>query len=203
MCCSRKKLLKTSWSTDDNVRRIAVLGFCGVGKSSLIDRIVNNDFKSKTLASKENEISSIYSYGSYKMQFICPILKSNMLLEDYDWYTHLNGIIICYDITDRESLSDIENTYWWEEIRRKRDMPVVLVGNRIDEIDKKEIPAELIKRWTQTQCIMNLEISCKSGKNINRLVNCINVLIDRAQKGYALRILTKSFSLSESSSHQK
>ena len=60
----------------------------------------------------------------------------------YSFYRKADGIIICYDVTDEKTFKSIEN--WIESIKQHADAKAtrILVGNKIDIQDKREVSKE-------------------------------------------------------------
>lgn len=58
-------------------------------------------------------------------------------------YIGAHAIIITYDITSKESFKDATN-YWYQEIRNycSADTEVMLIGNKSDLGDQREVPVE-------------------------------------------------------------
>jgi small GTP-binding protein len=79
-----------------------------------------------------------------------------------------DGAFFLYDITNFNSFNNIKN--WVEVIREaKKDIPIVLVGSKLDLEDLREIST---KRGEETANEYNLypfiEISSKSGENVDK-----------------------------------
>lgn len=60
----------------------------------------------------------------------------------YSFYRRADGIIISYDVTDEKSFKSIEN--WVESIKQHADQsaPRILVGNKIDLTDNRQVSRE-------------------------------------------------------------
>ncbi len=59
------------------------------------------------------------------------MLRTDSHIRDTDWYERINGLFLCYDVTDKESFSDIESTFWWEV--RPRILPEIRNCDRMHE----------------------------------------------------------------------
>jgi len=104
-----------------------------------------------------------------------------------------------FDVTDQDSFLDIEQTYWWEELRRSKDLPVVLVGTRADEKLERTVNRDEIKRWAKSRFLPYLETSSADGHNVRNALEAITVLNKRVKDGFPLRTRVRSFSESASS----
>ena len=168
--------------------KIILLGDSSVGKTSIIEKIINDDDKYKI---KEKNDSTI---GINKVNFFNVNNKKNIIfwdtagLDHYNCenFTYLNKsdfIILVYDITNRKSFDSL--SFWMNQIKEnKEDAKILLVGNKCDVSDKERKVAEnelknLIKEYkekpeykTEYKNIVFIdffEISAKSGKNIKVL----------------------------------
>ena len=77
-----------------------------------------------------------------------------------------DGIILMYDITDRDSFEHISK--WWNDIMnfKKKDFPVVLVGNKSDLEDERIVQKEEGESIAKEYNIKFFETSNKEGINV-------------------------------------
>jgi hypothetical protein len=191
---------------DPNLLLFAVLGFPGVGRTSLLKRSAQDVFDKRTQITTEDEVSAAFRFkgaseGSQEVlvQLDSPVLELDTQLRYFEWYNRLGGCFVVFDVTDQDSFLDIEQTYWWEELRRSKDLPVVLLGNRADEKDERTVNRDEIKRWAKSRFLPYLETSSATGHNVKNAVEAITVLHRRVKDGFPLRTRVRSFSESASS----
>ena len=86
-----------------------------------------------------------------------------------------NGIILIYDITNPNSLNYLSEVLQSAtNFREKYNVPILLVGNKSDLKENREISEEQIKKFKIENKISNsMEISLKTGKNVERMVRRI------------------------------
>jgi GTPase SAR1 family protein len=191
---------------DPNLLLFAVLGFPGVGRSSLLKRSAQDVFDKRTQITTDDEVSSAFKFkGSSEgsqdvlIQLVSPVLELDTQLRYFEWYNRLGGCFVVFDVTDQDSFLDIEQTYWWEELRRSKDLPVVLLGNRADEKEERTVNRDEIKRWAKSRFLPYLETSSATGHNVKNALEAITVLNRRVKDGFPLRTRVRSFSESASS----
>ena len=82
------------------------------------------------------------------------------------YYRGSNGIILVYDVTDRESFDHIN--YWMKEIDRLAtpDVCRLLVGNKIDLEDKRVVTHEEGQALANQYGVAFIETSAKDNNNI-------------------------------------
>ena len=125
---------------------IILLGNSEVGKTSFILRYTEDffqpiylttigiDFKVKNITFSNNKSYKLFFYdttGQEKYKSISLNLIKNS-----------DGILLMYDITKKKSFESITN--WMESIKdiKEESFPIVLVGNKTDLKDKREVQKE-------------------------------------------------------------
>ena len=82
---------------------------------------------------------------------------------------HSHGAVMMYDITNAESLSRVSK--WIQAIKNNtEDIPVLLVGNKLDLKESREIFKEEVEKFKENNDLSSsMEISLKTGKNVERV----------------------------------
>ena len=162
-------------STYDHILKIIIIGDSGVGKSNFLFRFV------------ENRFSQLYqiTIGFDSKTKICTLPKSKKKVKLQLWDTagqekymsvnklffqRVQGIILMYDITRRESY---ENLIKWVQLIDDNtfNIPVVLVGNKIDDEDENRIVrTEEGRTFAKNNGFLFYEASALSGKNVNDVI---------------------------------
>jgi len=77
-----------------------------------------------------------------------------------------HGALICYDITKASSFEDIE--YWYDFVRLHslHDCVKILVGNKTDLEEQREVPKAQAKKFSQRIDIPFFETSAKDAYNV-------------------------------------
>ena len=149
--------------------KLLTIGECGVGKTCLLFRFVDDsftanrpntigiDYKIKTI-NLENKIIKLYLWdtaGEERFRIISKTL-----------YKDAHGIILTYDITDRNSFLNIRN--WIKQIEANTPTNVckVLVGNKCDKSDRV-ITEKEGKMLADEFGMRFFETSAKTNKNVN------------------------------------
>ena len=159
-----------------------VVGDMGVGKSSLINRFVDNYFSAHQPATTGLDLGITYT----------KIGKDMIKLRIYSTLGHRSitsvfklcsksatGIILVYDITSRKSFESLP--YWIESTVRKNEVMVTLVGNRTDFNDKRQVSTAEGKEFANKHGFFFVETSALSGENVPQvfLENVREVVVSR------------------------
>ena len=153
----------------DYLFKMIIIGNSGVGKSCLMRRVTTNEF------SEDHEVTVGVEFGSLLVKMEETVLK----LQIWDtagqerfktitssYYKGAHGIIVTYDITDRESFSAIEN--WMNEVEKHASDNIsrILVGNKSDMIDAKQISSNEGRQLAERYNARFIETSAKNSKNV-------------------------------------
>ena len=80
-----------------------------------------------------------------------------------------HGLILLYDITDIKTLDKLSE--WCHGIKNyKEDMPILLVGNKLDLKEHRNVFKEQLERFKENHGIhASMEISLKTGENVENM----------------------------------
>ena len=160
----------------DNIGCKAVLvGDTGVGKTSLIERYVNNRYE-------ENQQSTLVSTYTFKKIDIKKYNKS-VSLDIWDtagqevyrslsknFYLNASIGILVYDISRRDTFESIKD-YWYEQLKTfgEENMIFDIVGNKSDLFENEEVKENEAREYAQSINAGFHLVSCKDGINIKEL----------------------------------
>ena len=93
-----------------------------------------------------------------------------------NFFRNTNGVIFMYDITNKKSFKSVKDWIRDSEINNF-DFKRILVGNKVDLKNKREVDFNEVKEWSEKKEIESLEVSAKLGINVEntfkRLVELI------------------------------
>ena len=162
--------------------RIITLGESTVGKTAYINKYVHNIYK--------NTMATI-GFNTYSKNFSLPSGESiKIIFEDtsgqerfrslsLNFIRKANGVVLMYDITQKHTFDTVSN--WCDQIweYRQKDFPVILLGNKCDLEDERQVQREEGEQIANEKGINFLETSNKNGINIKESVK---VLVDMILK---------------------
>ena len=134
-----------------------------IGYSEIIKRIELND-------GKKVKVKYYDTSGQERYQSIAP-----------NFIKKADGIILMYDITNRESFNTISK--WRKDIldNKKKDFPVILVGNKSDLEDIRQVQREEGENLANQFNFKFYEVSNKEGTNVEESSReLINLILSKA-----------------------
>ena len=155
--------------------KVVLVGDTGVGKTSIIDRYVKNEFYDEV----ESTISSTYSYKiiDYKEynKSISFDIWDTAGQEVYrsiaqNFFLNASIGILVYDIKRKKSFESIRN-YWYEELKNKGDENIIfgIAGNKCDLFQEEGVPEEKVKEFANEIGAVFELTSCKESIGIDEL----------------------------------
>ena len=181
--------------------KILIVGDPGVGKSNFIYRYTKDKFSVNKLSTvgfesniKEIEITEkkviVQLWDSAGQEKYKSITKN--------LFTRVQGIIILYDITNKNSFINIQN--WIKLIKETNDsIPYVLAGNKCDLTNQRAVEEEEAIKFSKENNINFMETSAKQDINI---ISCVNSFVEKIITSDNF-IRSISFSLNDSTDIQR
>ena len=158
------------------LKKVVLLGDGGVGKTSLIARYVIDKFDDKYIATIGTKVSR------KDIQVIKPNLIVNLRIMIWDVlgqkeYSKIRaaslsgaqGLILVGDLTRDETIESLVD-FWLKEAEAVvGKVPTVLVGNKSDLADKRDMAATVLESQGQNLGIPAYLASAKTGENVENI----------------------------------
>ena len=152
--------------------KVILTGDYAVGKTSLIRRFVENEFKKNYISTLGVQVSEnvvnlseattinfiIWDIGGQVTQ-IAPYRKK--------FYDGVNAAFIVIDRTRPKNLESVKK--WYNDIKKsvERNIPIVMVGNKSDLVEEIVISEEEIKEIAKQYDFHYILTSALTGENVN------------------------------------
>ena len=167
--------------------KIILLGSIAVGKTSILNRYISNEFEEEHKCTIKIEFKT-------KLININNMVQAKLIIWDTcgdekfkaitrQYYKDADGILLVYDITKRETFDNIIN--WTNEIKNNAPEEAVLflVGNKTDNKKERNVTTQEGKKMADDLGFFFTEVSAKNGDNIHLLFEKISEeMMDLVQK---------------------
>ena len=198
--------------SNEFITKILTLGDTTVGKTSIILRFTKEnytqnrlatigvDFKSKIMQIENNRVKVLIWDTAGQERF------KNIASQ---YYNGGDGAILVFDITNKNSFERI--SYWLNELNQKKDlneMALVLVGNKKDLNQNREISFEQAELFAKKNNIKYFETSAEENIGIDEVMNyivgeCVSIIKKRNEDAFRESIQESNMILSNFNSKKK
>ena len=147
-----------------------ILGDSFVGKTNMLKRFLHNEFDTNTKETVGVEFGSknfiIDGNDIVKAQIWDTAGQERYRSVTKAYYKGAKGALLVYDISRKSTFENIDN--WLLDLKTNgdKDILIILIGNKSDLIDKREVSTEEAQTKAEQYNIAFLETSAKTGDNI-------------------------------------
>ena len=159
--------------------KCVLLGESGTGKSSLIERFINNTFKKDTLSTLIGSFSSkivFYEKENIKIRFDIWDTAGQEKYRSINkiFYQDAQVTLLVYDITQKETYDAIKN-YWFQEVKDNapEDAIIFLIGNKSDLYEKEVVNEEEARQYANEINSLYKLVSAQTGEGIEDIFKMV------------------------------
>jgi Ras-related protein Rab-1A len=161
-------------SKNDLTVKVIVLGSSEVGKTCILNRYFNNEFKENSLSTIGIDFQSKFfkfEDRKVKVNYTDTAGQEKFRAISVNYLKGTNGVILVFDITNKESFDLLET--WMNELKEnnKVDISKVLIGNKSDLAEDREVQREEAEKFAESINCKYFEGSAKSGENIKEALD--------------------------------
>lgn len=173
----------------DFIFKVIVIGDSGSGKSSLTVRLSEDVFfadYASTIAIDFRMYFMNYLDKKIRLQIWDTAGQERFLAVSTAFYRGANGVLLCYDITNRQSFDHLGA--WLDRVKMQAlpGIPVVLVGCKADESQRnRAVREDEAGAWARSHGMGYVETSAKTKENVTLAFQEITkrMLEDLKQRG--------------------
>ena len=155
----------------DYLFKIIMIGDSGVGKSSILYQLLDNNFLDHphTIGVDFGMVVKNYRGERVKLQIWDTAGQENYLSITRSYYRNVNLVIMVYDVNNQESFISLKK--WIGEVENNtnnRDVRVILVGNKIDLPNRRVSKLEGVE-FAYRHGFLFIEINARDNDLVNKL----------------------------------
>ena len=178
---------------DEYVIKILTLGDSGVGKTSIIQKFINDKFNQSMLSTIGVDFQSkviIIDNIKVKLKIWDTTGQERFKTLTSQYYNGADGALLIFDITSKMTFDRI--SFWMNELNEKKklnELGLLLIGNKIDLNDKRTVDKEEAEIFARENNINYYETSASKNININNVINdiakqCLNIIKKNEERNY-------------------
>lgn len=167
--------------------KFIVIGSSGVGKTSLLKRLIDDTFSSDNTSTIGVEyLSTVIEIDGQpiKLQIWDTAGQEKFRSIAKSYFRHAVGVILVYDITDRKSFDDL--SFWLNDVHSLCDpnAAITLIGNKLDMASQRAVTTAEAQAFAQNHQLTYLETSARGGDNVNEAFHrATKTVYERAESG--------------------
>ena len=171
----------------DYLFKIVLIGDSGVGKSNMLSRFTKNEFNIESKATIGVEFATkciTFNNKVIKAQIWDTAGQERFRAITSSYYKGAMGALLVFDISKKETFDNLDR--WFNEVRAftKPEACIILVGNKADLTDLREVQQEEAIKYVAQQKINYFETSALASTNIDKVFEELLVNIARATDPY-------------------
>ena len=150
---------------------IITLGEAGTGKTSIINRFVNNCFDDKVAPTIGSDLrfTNMNVYGrEFRLKVVDTAGLETFSSLPVSYLREANGVLLVFDVTDRWSF---ERGILRKMLRciDRDEKRIILVGSKVDAEDEREVTREQAEEFAANLGVLYFETSALTGQNIQKV----------------------------------
>ena len=172
----------------DYLLKYIIIGDAAVGKSNLLLRFAQGDFKTEyqlTIGVEFGAKNIDLNNKKFRLQIWDTAGQENYRSITRAYYKNSVCAILVYDISNRESFEHISN--WVEDCitQSPKTVFMVLVGNKSDLNEYRQVTFEEGQEMAKNNNMMFFETSAKTGENVEKIfIDSAKEIQKKINQGY-------------------
>jgi Ras family protein len=164
-------------------RKIAIMGFRSVGKSSLTIQFVENQFVDSYDPTIENTFRKTVKVNNqdYSLELIDTAGQDEFSFVSQTYCMNTDGYVLVYSVDSEKSFDIVKSIYGkLKDMTGQRHIPLVLVGNKTDLRMKRVVATETGRQLAESWKGAFLETSAKENQKVPDIFRLLISEIEKA-----------------------
>jgi small GTP-binding protein len=173
--CATDELLDINLDDDtlhNHMFKLVIVGESEVGKTSLINKIINNRFSDihiPTIGADLNILSRSVKGKLIKMQIFDSSGSARFRGTVSLYYNHADVIIIVFDVCNSKTFEKLTDWITETKLNTRGTPEIIIVGNKVDKIEDREITYECAKKFCDKNGVKYFETSAYDKTSIDKI----------------------------------
>uniref|UniRef100_A0A8C5KIM0 Calcium release activated channel regulator 2A n=1 Tax=Jaculus jaculus TaxID=51337 RepID=A0A8C5KIM0_JACJA len=155
-------------ATPDRLFKVVFVGDSAVGKTSFLQRLCEDRFSTSMAATVgiDYRVKTITVDGSrVALQLWDTAGQERYRCVTQQFFRKADGVVVMYDLTAKQSFLSIRQ--WLSSVEEAVGdrVPVLLLGNKLDNVQEREVPRGLGEQLAKENSLIFYECSAHSGHN--------------------------------------
>ena len=167
--------------------KLVIIGDAAVGKSCLLHQFVEGKFRknsSYTIGVEFGSKSVSIAGKSIKLQIWDTAGQERYRAVTRSYYRGAVGAVVVFDVSSKDSFDHVTNWITDAKTLARSDTCIILVGNKADLKDKREVTFMEASRFAQENDIMFAETSAVTGVGVEDLfMKLAKAVLNRVEDG--------------------
>ena len=156
---------------NEKIYKVVLVGEAGVGKTCIMTRFTKDKFDDEYITSFTAQFlrKTLEFADGKRITFDIwdTAGQEKYMSINKNLFQRVQGIILMYDITEMKSFQNL--SVWMNAVEQlSKGTPLILIGNKIDLKDKRQVSSEQGKEYADKYNIEFFESSGKSGENVEK-----------------------------------
>lgn len=167
--------------------KVVVVGASGVGKTSIVDRLISGQFNEtleSTVGAQYSTYSTTVNQKLIKLQIWDTAGQERYRSISKSYFRNAVGVLLVYDITSVDSFNDLLR--WLNDIQSlcTPNAYVLLVGNKSDLEESRRVSINQVDQFSSSNHLEAILTSAQSGDNVkNAFEKLASELYNRSISG--------------------
>ena len=169
-----KNILKDLDDDNNILINIILLGHSSVGKTTLFNYLYGKKIEkfSSTIGTESFIFNAEINKEKINIQLFDTAGQERYHSLAKNYIRNADGVLLLYDVTNEESFKSVDQWISYiKEIDDENKIEIILIGNKIDEIEKRLISKKKAKDKSNKYNIKYFEICCLNGLNLYEVFN--------------------------------
>ncbi|KAH0791347.1 Ras family protein [Histomonas meleagridis] len=167
--------------------KVVVVGSSGVGKTSMVERLIDKTFPDKkqpTIGVEFKCFQTTFGDDTIKLNIWDTAGQEKFRSISKSYFRNAVGAVLVFSITDKQSFDDLDS--WLNDLHSLAapNAVIIVVGNKIDLEDNRTVSNSEALHFSERHNIEYIETSALDNRNIDEtFIKLAKIIFQKVNKG--------------------